>query len=71
MSGKTWRDKANKEIEKMCFAAWKAANTKKNGQRYKKNRQYVVPELAEKLVKCLEEDDEETAKSIFVWELIR
>ena len=31
---------------------------------------YSVPEVAQRLVDCLNANDEETAKTIFVWELI-
>ena len=66
---KTWRHKAHKIIGEISYAAWERANTKKNGARYKKHRAYTVPELATKLIKCLDKNDEVGAKRIFIYEL--
>lgn len=67
---KTWRDKAHREIARLCFAEWKKLNVKKDGTKYCRHRPYNVPEVAERLVECLNTNDEETAKTIFVWELV-
>ena len=64
---KTWRDKANKEIATACFAAWKAANIRKDGRLYRAHRPYTVPAIADALVDCLARDDEHEAKRIFNW----
>lgn len=61
-----WEVKANKIISSVCFAAWKEANTKPNGQRYAKHRPYSVPDLAASLVSCLATQDEVGAKAIFL-----
>lgn len=65
----SWRDKANREIAKLCLASWRQANVKADGTIRKRHVPYAVPELAQTLVDCLKRDDEQTAKAIFVWEL--
>lgn len=57
-----WRAKANKIIGEMCLAAWRKANIKPNGQRYKKSRPYAVPADAAFLVECLGSHDHERAE---------
>ena len=67
----TWRDKAEKEIEAMSMAAYREANfCKRTGKRYKEHRQYAIPILAQELVDCLEKNDEERAKAIFIYTAI-
>ena len=66
MTTTTWRDKAHRIIGEMCFAEWDKTNTRPDGRRYKKHRQYHVPEMAKALVDCLAHDDEERAKSLFL-----
>ncbi len=61
-----WKIKANRVIGELCHAAWLKANTDKNGKHYKRHRQYAVPEDAEALLKAVKEDDEETAKALFI-----
>ena len=58
---KTWRDKANRLISKLCLEANRAANLG-----HKKHVPYRVPELAKELVDCLEKNDEHRAKSLFL-----
>jgi len=68
-----WREKASREIARMCFESWKFVNFNKQGKQYKRHRPYSVPELARELVDCLGNWDqtagEKRAKQIFVWEL--
>jgi hypothetical protein len=70
---KTWRDKADRTIAELCMAAFKAANTKRDGSRYKKHRPYSVPEKAAELANLLGWKDQKAAeiraKQIFVYEL--
>jgi hypothetical protein len=61
-----WKQKANRVIGELCHAAWLKANTDKNGKRYKKHHQYAVPEDAETLLKAVKENDEVTAKALFI-----
>ena len=43
----------NKIISKYCYDSYKQANIKKDGTKYKKHRQYSVPEEAEKALSLL------------------
>ncbi len=63
---KTWKDRANQFIHMACKQSYLKANTKKDGSLYKKHHPYAVPEIAEKLISCLNNEDEETAKAIFL-----
>ena len=64
-----WRTKAQDEILKLCRQSYVQANTRKDGKRYKKHQAYAVPVLAEELVDCLNTEDEERAKAIFLFRL--
>ena len=61
-----WKDKASQVIAEMSMAAYLAANTRPNGGRYRKHRQYRIPDDARMLVECLARDDEEAAKAYFI-----
>jgi len=61
-----WRSKAHRIIAEECHAAWLEANTKRDGKRCRRQRPYAVPTLAEMLVACLNANDEERAKSLFI-----
>lgn len=63
---KSWRGKAQELIGHMCEASYRQSNTKKDGTRYKKHRAYSVPALAQVLIECLNTDNEEGAKRIFL-----
>lgn len=56
-----WRDKANQIIARECLAAYREANEGR-----KRHIPYRVPPIAQALVDCLREGDEERAKAIFV-----
>ena len=43
----------NKIISKYCYDSYKQVNIKKDGTKYKKHRQYTVPEEAEKALTLL------------------
>ena len=62
----TWRDKAHRVIQAECRREYDRKNKGK-----KKHTPYTVPELAEKLISCLRDNDEERAKSIFLYEVHR
>lgn len=66
---KSWRDKAYKVIGTLCQEFYVQANRMKDGNYRKKHVPYSVPTLAERLIDCLNTDDEIGAKNIFVWEL--
>ena len=57
----SWKDKAHEIIAKECVASYTKAQKSK-----KKHVQYTVPEVAENLIECLDTEDEERAKSIFI-----
>lgn len=62
-----WRQKANRIIAELCSESYRQRNLLSNGQRRRKrHRQYSVPPTVEWLVDCLNRDDEETAKAIFL-----
>ncbi len=63
---KAWQVKAKRVIGALCLEAYKRANRKPNGGYYKKRRSYHVPEDAEYLLSCLNEDNEHAAKVFFV-----
>ena len=69
MSNLTWRDKAHRLIADACRASYLQANTSPSGKRYKKHRDYAVPQAAEDLIRCLDTDDEHGAKALF-WNYI-
>jgi hypothetical protein len=66
MNMKPWEEKANRLIASACYQSYVKANTMKNGERYKKHVPYIVPQIAENLIACLNKNDEETAKAIFL-----
>lgn len=66
---KAWAKKAHREIGKMCAESYRQVNQKPDGTWYNRHRPYAVPEVAERLIQCLNEDDEVTAKAIFIYEL--
>ncbi len=61
-----WRQKAHVIIAKLNLDAWHKANHDKNGKRYKRHRPYTPPEDAQTLVDCLNKNDEERAKALFI-----
>ena len=63
----SWRDKAHRRIGELCLQAYRQANQLPNGMFRKKHVPYTVPVEASTLVKCLDTNDEERAKSIFVY----
>lgn len=63
-----WEKKAHRIIAAMSRAAYDRANRLPNGSLRKKRVPYVLPEVARKLVECLGKNDEETAKSIFLFD---
>lgn len=64
----SWRHKAERIIAAECFESWRRMNHSKSGRRYKKHRPYRVPERSERLLACLNTNDEAGAKAIFIYE---
>ena len=62
----TWEDKAHRVIADLCATSYHQANTRKDGTRYKKHRSYSIPFLAERLIECLNTNNELEAKAIFI-----
>lgn len=67
---KPWEQKCHRVIAELCLSSYVRSNRLPDGSFRKRHVPYSVPEIAERLVKCLADDDEETAKSIFVHELV-
>ena len=61
-----WREKAHRVIADLCLDAQRRANTRRNGKPYKRHRPYTVPLAAQRLVDCLNRDDEPGAKAVFL-----
>ena len=66
---KPWKNKVHRIISKLSMKAYHEANTLKNGRIRKKHKSYTVPQIVDELIECLNNNDEQRAKSIFVWEL--
>jgi hypothetical protein len=64
----SWHDRAKMIIGKLCEESYKISQTSKNGERFKTHHPYSVPETAQRLIKALDEDDEETAKAIMLYD---
>ena len=58
----SWRDKAHREIASLCLVSYQQANKGR-----KRHVPYSVPEQAKELIECLDTNDEDRAKAIFVW----
>lgn len=65
MKKKTWQNKASEIISELCMAEYRQSNIH-NGDRQRKHRPYEVPNDAQFLIKCLNKNDEEGAKSLFM-----
>lgn len=63
----SWREKAERLIAEACLVAYREANTKPDGARYREHRPYRVPEHAQALLDALNADDEEKAKAIMLY----
>jgi hypothetical protein len=61
-----WKDKAHKIIGGLCRESYLKANKLPNGQLRKKHVPYSVPQEAMELVDCLNKNDEERAKQLFM-----
>lgn len=61
-----WEQKAHRIIQNLCRESYNQSNTSASGKKYKKHRPYSVPELAEDLIECLANQDEERAKALFL-----
>ena len=62
-----WQDRVKKIIEQLAYQAYTQANTKKGGGRYKRHRPYSVPPVCGELLECLNNNDEERAKAIMMF----
>ena len=63
---KAWRDKAQRLIANACMAEWKKANIIPSGKKRKHHVPYCIPKFAQALVECLNDNDEERAKALFL-----
>lgn len=63
---KPWQEKAHRVIAELCHDSWHQSNHDKKGNRRKKHVAYSVPVDAQALVEALGQNDEITAKAIFI-----
>lgn len=68
MADAPWREKAKRIIAALSKQSYERENRLPNGKLRKKHRPYSIPETAEKLLKTLDTNDEETAKAIFLYD---
>ena len=61
-----WVKKANALVYALCQKSYMQANYK-NGKKYKKHVPYSVPQEAQDLLDCIQRDDEEGAKAMFLY----
>lgn len=61
-----WRHKAERLIARLARQSFEQANMMRNGKLRKRHVPYALPALAEALVKCLDRNDEERAKALFL-----
>lgn len=61
-----WQDNAKKAIAEDCKQAYLTAQLNKKGQKYKKRRPYIVPEISRALVNALNNNDEAEAKRLLL-----
>lgn len=61
-----WKDKAHRIIGNLSRQSYLAANRLSNGTMRKRHVPYVIPELAQDLIACLNTNDEHKAKAIFL-----
>ena len=61
-----WRNKAHKIINSLCRQSYLKENQLNNGKLRKKHVPYSVPEEAKELIDCLNRNDEEKAKEMFL-----
>ena len=61
-----WKEKANREIFRMCAESHRHMNQYSDGTWRKRHAPYSVPWLAEELIDCLNKDDEHRAKAAFI-----
>ena len=63
----SWEERAKTVVGKLCKEEFARVNTKKNGQRYKKHRPYVIPETAQSIINALNSNDEELTKALILF----
>lgn len=66
MAQKTWQDKAHKLIAEMCLQSYRQQNPDRKGKSILQHKPYSVPALAQVLIACLDTDNEEAAKHVFL-----
>ncbi len=67
MINATWQDKAHRLIYNACSQSYEQAQISRlTGKRYRSHVPYSVPQFAEDLIDCLNRNDEEKAKALFL-----
>jgi hypothetical protein len=61
----TWQAKAHRIIKAACEQSYRQANYRR-GRKLKRHHPYTVPAIAEQLIECLNTNNEERAKALFL-----
>lgn len=65
---RTWHDAVNAAIAEECAAAYRMANTTRDGRKRRTHVPYHVPEIARAMVVALNRDDEHEGKRLLlIW----
>ena len=67
-AGKAWQDKARRIIGELSKESYAQAQKTRAGSKRKRHVPYSVPETAQRLIEALNRNDEETAKSIMMYD---
>jgi hypothetical protein len=59
---RTWEEKVEQVVGRLAQVAWQQANFDRQGKRYKKTRQYTLPDEASALVDALGWHDRRAAE---------
>ena len=60
-----WQTKAHRIIGELSRESWRKANMLPNGKLRKRHVPYSIPDVAQRLIECLDRNDEIGAKVIF------
>lgn len=65
---RTWHDAVKEAVSVQCAEAYRKANLTNEGKLRRRHVPYRVPELAEEMVKALNNDDEHEGKRLLlIW----
>lgn len=65
---KTWHDAVKAVIAEECAAAYRMANTTRDGRKRRTHVPYNVPEIARAMIEALDREDEHEGKRLLlIW----